>query len=50
MVPEVTIADVLRAGGRAQANCETLVNLALEAGGLDNITVAVARYRKTRDK
>jgi protein phosphatase len=45
MVPNAKIADVLRQAGPAAAACQTLIDLALEAGGKDNVTVVVARYR-----
>jgi len=44
MVPDETIAQVLAAKEPAQAVCRRLVDLALEAGGKDNVTVVVARY------
>ncbi|MBX7244518.1 MAG: protein phosphatase 2C domain-containing protein [Candidatus Sumerlaeaceae bacterium] len=44
MVPEPAIAEVLKTGGPARTNCKTLIQQALEAGGTDNITVAIARY------
>lgn len=47
MVPDATIAAVLGSGAAAQPTCQTLVDLALAAGGKDNVTVAVARYRIT---
>jgi protein phosphatase len=45
MVPEDVIARELAAPGRASGICRRLVDLALEAGGKDNVTVLVARYR-----
>ena len=45
MVPEDVIARELAAPGRANGICRRLVDLALEAGGKDNVTVVVARYR-----
>lgn len=51
MVPEPMIADVLRRPGRSAASdCKRLVNLALERGGRDNVTVAVGRYRIEQSK
>lgn len=47
MVPDAAIAVVLGGGAAAQPTCQTLVDLALAAGGKDNVTVAVARYRIT---
>jgi protein phosphatase len=44
MVPEATIAALL-AGRPAQEACDALIAAALAAGGKDNVTVAVARYR-----
>lgn len=46
MVAEVAIGEVLERGGPADAACRALVELALEAGGLDNVTVILARYRR----
>jgi protein phosphatase len=45
MVPDAKMAEVLRQAGSAEAACRTLVDLALEAGGKDNVTVVLARYR-----
>lgn len=45
MVSESTIADVLRQPGSAMDVSRALVDLALEAGGKDNVTAIVARYR-----
>ena len=39
------IAEVMGSGEAAQTMCERLVKRALEAGGKDNVTVVVARYR-----
>ena len=45
MVPEETLARVLGEGDPAAKTCQRLVDLALEAGGKDNVTVIVAGYR-----
>jgi protein phosphatase len=45
MVSDETIARVLAAPGPAAGPCRTLVDLALEAGGKDNVTVVLGRYR-----
>lgn len=45
MVPEDAIAGVLRAPGPSSDACRALVDLALEAGGKDNVTVVLGRYR-----
>lgn len=44
MVDEEEIAGVLMRGQSAQDACQTLVDLALEHGGEDNVTVLVAKY------
>jgi len=44
MVDEEEIAGVLMRGQSAQDACQTLVDLALEHGGNDNVTVLVAKY------
>jgi protein phosphatase len=44
MVPDNTIADILRRTATAQDGCQSLVDRALEAGGKDNVTVVVAHY------
>ena len=45
MVTENAIAGVLAAGTPSEAACRKLVDLALEGGGEDNVTVVLARYR-----
>lgn len=45
MVTEAEISAVLARHGSAVAACRTLVDLALEAGGKDNVTVALGCYR-----
>jgi serine/threonine protein phosphatase PrpC len=45
MVPAERITALLRAGQPAAATCRALVDEALNAGGKDNVTVVVARYR-----
>jgi PPM family protein phosphatase len=49
MVDDTTIAAVLDRAADAKDACRNLLNLALEAGGTDNVTVLVARYRFPRD-
>jgi protein phosphatase len=44
MVDDATIAAVLAEGQSATLACERLVDLALDAGGRDNVTLIVARY------
>jgi protein phosphatase len=45
MVSDSTIAEVLGQPVTAQAACNNLVELALEAGGKDNVSVVLARYQ-----
>ena len=45
MASEEKIAAVLSSRGSAADACRKLVDLALEGGGKDNVTVVVARYR-----
>jgi protein phosphatase len=45
MVTDDLIARVLRKTGGVKEDCRTLVDLALQRGGRDNVTVIVARYR-----
>ena len=45
MVSDVAIGEVLERNGSAADACHALVELALEAGGLDNVTVILARYQ-----
>ncbi len=48
MVTEAAITDALNQPGPAADICQTLVDLALKAGGRDNVTVVLARYRIPR--
>jgi len=45
MVSDETIATVLASPGPSAETCRRLVDLALEAGGKDNVTVVLARYK-----
>jgi len=45
MVDNAAIAFVLGGAASANAACQALVEAALEKGGQDNVTVALARYR-----
>jgi protein phosphatase len=45
LVDDETIAAELRRGASSDAACRALVDLALERGGTDNVTVVVAGYR-----
>ena len=47
MVDDELIASVLRDSTSAQSACDNLVDMALAAGGTDNITVAVARFTES---
>lgn len=44
MVDEADIELVLKSAGSAKSACRSLVDLALNSGGRDNVTVIVARY------
>ena len=50
MVRDETIATVLTDADSAKKACQTLIDLALAAGGSDNTTVVVARYRFPRSE
>ena len=50
MVDEPTISKVLREAKAAQAGCQSLIDLALQAGGVDNITVVLARLKSPRER
>jgi protein phosphatase len=50
MVDDDLIASVLSESASAELACNTLVKLALANGGLDNITVIVARYSMPEDE
>lgn len=45
MISEGAIAEVLLQPGTSNQICQTLVDAALQAGGKDNVTVILARYR-----
>jgi serine/threonine protein phosphatase PrpC len=44
MVDDAAIAAVLRGAATSDDACHTLVDAALNNGGKDNVTVALARY------
>jgi serine/threonine protein phosphatase PrpC len=44
-VPEPNIAECLDDSTDAQTACENLIKLALDAGGKDNVTAALARAK-----
>ena len=46
-VEDLTIANVLSQATSAQSACQDLVDLALAAGGSDNITVVVAHFLRS---
>jgi protein phosphatase len=45
MVPDNWLADMLNRRETSEETCQQLIKAALAAGGRDNVTVAVARYR-----
>jgi len=45
MVEDAAIASVLAGAGSSKGACQALVAAALNKGGKDNVTVALARYR-----
>jgi protein phosphatase len=45
MVDAMTIAAILQSSASSDDACQTLVELALQNGGKDNVTVVLARYR-----
>src|SRR5580765_4255825 len=48
MATEQKISETLNRAAPAQETCRALVDLALEGGGKDNVTVVLARYRIPR--
>jgi PPM family protein phosphatase len=50
MVDEPTILKVLRETKAAQPACQSLIDHALVAGGVDNVTVVLARLKSPRDR
>ena len=46
MVSDESIAEILSHPGSADSICHALVEKALDAGGKDNVTVVLGRYRK----
>jgi serine/threonine protein phosphatase PrpC len=50
MVKEERIAELLGQAESADQACRQLIDAALEAGGKDNVTVIVARYRLPQDQ
>jgi protein phosphatase len=45
MVRDETMATILNDAASANAACQSLIDVALAAGGSDNVTVVLARYR-----
>lgn len=50
MVPNAAIAQILGTAETAATACQLLIQDALDAGGKDNVTVIVARYRFLADE
>ncbi len=50
MVDDSRVAEVLAARRRSSEQCRTLVKLANEMGGEDNVTVVLAQYEVPRDE
>ncbi len=44
MVPAETIASILTEARSSKAACDSLIDLSLSTGGIDNVTVVLARY------
>jgi serine/threonine protein phosphatase PrpC len=50
MVDATSIRAILQSSASSDDACEALVDLALQKGGKDNVTVVLARYRVTPDR
>jgi protein phosphatase len=50
MIPETAMVEILEQSRSAEDACQTLLDLALEAGGKDNVTVVLGRYRFLRER
>jgi serine/threonine protein phosphatase PrpC len=50
MVRDDRIADVLARGGSSTDACAALIEQALAAGGKDNVTVVLGRYRISENR
>jgi protein phosphatase len=50
VVDDSAIAEVLGSAGSAEDACNTLINLALKAGGPDNVTTVLFRYHIPEEK
>jgi protein phosphatase len=49
MIPDTAIVEALGQSGSAQEVCQALIDLALDAGGKDNVTVVLGRYHFLRE-
>ena len=50
MISDARIRTVLQSSGDPEAACRRLVDLANDAGGLDNVTAVVARFEPRRPR
>jgi protein phosphatase len=50
VVDDSAITEVLGSAGSAADACNTLINLALKAGGPDNVTTVLFRYHIPEEK
>jgi protein phosphatase len=49
MIPDTAIVEVLGQSRSAQEACQALIDLALDAGGKDNVTAVLGRYQFLRE-